>query len=182
MLGLNDGMHRSYLRHALEPGMLSDLTNWQSMLWVNLKQLRNKILSNTWEPFRPLNLQSQDVVEELTLATTLERRGSCEELKQQHSQIPHIQHLVVSRLLDHLWSEVLWRTAVCETPIVVIEVIGPAKIGKFNDAIRVEQYVLWLDISMNNWWIKRMKILNSCNTLSEVLRCDLLAKSAFLFE
>ena len=95
----------------------------------------------------------QDVVKELLLVTSFERRGASQQFEQKHSKIPDIQGLVMPTLLDHLRRQVLRRTTVRQPRQILIEKVGPAEVSKLDGVVCVQQDVLWLDVSVDDGWV-----------------------------
>ena len=84
--------------------------------------------------------------------------------------------------LNYLRGQVLWRATIGKSAIIVVEVVGPAEISQLDDAIHVEQDVLGLDVSVNDGWVERVKILHRCDALTKVLRGNFLAKAPLFFK
>jgi hypothetical protein len=88
----------------------------------------------------------------------------------------------MSTLLDHLRSQIFRSSAVGEPPSIFVEEVTPPEIGQLNRIVGVQKNVFRLDISMDNWRIVVMQVLDRRDDLSKVLGCLLLIEPAFSLE
>ena len=82
------------------------------------------------------------------------------------------------RLLDHLWSQIIQRSAVSLPFIMLTIEIRPSKISQLEVIFFTDQYILRLDIPMND--IQFMDVLNCHDHLRDIFRCDGLLESLCL--
>ena len=88
----------------------------------------------------------------------------------------------MAALPDHLGSQVLWSATVSHTFTVLIEEIRPPKVSQLDGVLSIEQYVFWLNISMNNWRVLRVQILHCLDNFSNELSGNTLREAALSFE
>jgi len=94
------------------------------------------------------------------------------QLIKQDPEWPDIKCVIVIFILYHLWSHVLEGTAKSVTLLHVIRLHTPTKITNFDDVAIFDQYVLWLDISMNKPLL--MQVVNTRADLNEKVKCRIL--------
>lgn len=70
--------------------MFNDLVNLNSLLRINFQKFRDKVASNSWKALWPLNFEGKNVAEELVLTSTFEWRAASQQLKEKHSEVPHV--------------------------------------------------------------------------------------------
>ena len=85
-------------------------------------------------------------------------------------------------MVDHLRSQVLRGTAISQPCAIFVKEIRPSEIGQLHGAICIQQNVLRLNVSMNNWWIHSVQILARGDYLPEILARYALGESAFTFQ
>ena len=82
-------------------------------------------------------------------------------------------------LSNHLWCEVLWSAAVGHPRSVLVEEVRPAEVCYLHCAFCVEKNVFWLDVSVNNWRVHGVEVLDGGNDLAKILGGYSLRESSF---
>ena len=88
----------------------------------------------------------------------------------------------MARLGDHLGCKVFWSTAIGHARPILVEEVGPAEVSYFHGALCVEQYVLGFDVSVYDWRVHRVQILDRGNNLAKILSGDTFGESSFPLE
>jgi len=162
--------------------VLNNLVDGNSLFWLNLQKLWNKVSCNTWKSFWPFDLKSQNIAKQLVLTAALEWWTSSKKFKQENTKVPDIKRLIVAWLFNHLWCKIFRSSTICQSAIIIVEIVTPTKVCKLYNAIWVKQNVFWLYISMDNWRVQRMQVLHSWNAFTQILCCNLFIKAAFFLE
>jgi len=88
----------------------------------------------------------------------------------------------VAALLNHFGGQVLGCAAIREPPVIVVEVVRPAKVSQLDNAVDIEKDILRLDVSVDNGRVERVKITTRGNAFPKILSGHLFAKPALLLE
>ena len=162
--------------------MVTDVVKLQALLRVRLEQLGDEILRHSAEASRPLDPLMQNIVKEFLLVFTDKWRIARQKFEKQDAQIPNVQRLVMAALTNHLRSQILRRSTISHSFPILIEEVRPAEVCQLDGVLCVEQYILRLDIPMNNWRVLRVQVLDSLNDLTDELGCDAFAEATLALE
>ena len=88
----------------------------------------------------------------------------------------------MTALTDHFGGEVFWCSAIGHPLTVLIEEIGPAEVSKFDRVLCVEQDVLRLDVSVDDWRVLVVQVLDCFNYFSDELSGDALREATLALE
>lgn len=132
----------------------------------------------------PANGGVLDQVVHLVLVLVVKGRDSYDHLVNKNSQCPPVQRVVMSRPDNHLWCQVLRGTAKRIRILLVIDVENfcEPEVGQHNVAVLVQQDVLRLEISVNNFGVVEVAKGKSnlcCVKLSLVFGEALLLRKVF---
>lgn len=140
----------------VEPGVFQGFLGGEAILHVHLHQLADEVLSRFRNGFPDASLERPltglDLCENLAVAT-VEGRSATQHDIEDHTDAPHVTHLVV------LACENLGRDVVGSPvhgshllALILAEVVTSAEVDHFNGATLsdVNENVLWLEITVGN--------------------------------
>lgn len=105
-----------------------------------------------------------DLLVEQILVVVVMRRLTSEKLKKDDANLVDVTRFADTLLRKHLWSEVGRRAAkgLCTLSLINILFSQP-KVGEAAVAISVDQYVLWLEVAIDD--VQAMQVLDGENNL-----------------
>lgn len=155
------------LLHVLaDPRVTHHIVQRQTRAAV-LQQFRDQILCARRDELRIADLDAADLRVSLLAVLGLERRTADEELVAQHAKAPLVDGVVVALVLDHLWRQIIQRSA-HRLAVVGHRVGRPAEVGELDVIVGGEQNVLRLQVAVHD--VVQVAIVERISHLVRVLR------------
>jgi hypothetical protein len=130
------------------------------MTRLRFHELLDKILDTVWHPSRKVESHRKNSRDENWIVARLKRRPTNHHLIEQDATGPNVQRVIVAALLQHFWGQVVHSTAERKPSLdwlCSLDPHTPTKVCYFEDIIRIDKQILWLQITVND--VLRMQIL-----------------------
>ena len=137
--------------------MRLDLINCETIVWISLQQASKQVCSISTEAGQDIHVLLRDTSQDLVSALValhrllLERIDSTDHFISEHAQTPPVDSEAVTRGLDHFWCQIFGCSAesVSHTILCLLH-LAEAEICQFEMALRVEENILWLQVTIDD--------------------------------
>lgn len=163
----------------LEKGVGFDLTDFDPLFWVQIKNSFKQISCLCAEMVRFLKLAAQDFVVNLHSTFGFKRQPSAEECVQDYSAGPGVHiYAIIQFPRNHLWGSIAWTPASCLELLAFPVDITESEIHDFHSVLVIQQEIFRLEVSVD--YPKFVDVLNSKNNLDKYFRALLFRNSILL--